>query len=85
MGGLDAFVLSIGVIIGIIVGVVCLIAALAVIIVCCCCKRKGSQGRVYRKGPKAATECEPFQTDINRIPVQPSGELHSYEYNFVKQ
>ncbi|XP_069118150.1 uncharacterized protein [Argopecten irradians] len=70
MDGLDAFVLSIGLIIGIIIGVVCLIAVLAIIIVCCCCKRKASQGRVYRKAPKAASECESFQTNVN--PVQPS-------------
>ncbi|OWF43536.1 uncharacterized protein LOC110459596 [Mizuhopecten yessoensis] len=72
MDGLDAFVLSIGLIIGIIVGVVCLIAVLAVIVVCCCCKRKASQGRVYRKAPKAASEGEPFQRNVNHHPVQPS-------------
>jgi len=43
VNGLDGFVMSIGVIIAIIIGVVVLITVFAIVIVCCCCKAGGNQ------------------------------------------
>jgi hypothetical protein len=43
VNGLDGFVMSIGVIIAIIIGVVVLITGFAIVIVCCCCKAGGNQ------------------------------------------
>lgn len=62
--GLDAFILSIGVIIAIIVGVIIIVVVAAVAIICCCCKNKHQ----YRRTPKSASG----RSGQERVPVEPT-------------
>ena len=65
--GLDAFILSIGVIIAIIVGVIIIVVVAAVAIICCCCKNKHQ----YRRTPKSASG----RSGQERVPVEPTGRF----------
>ncbi|KAL4226091.1 hypothetical protein ACF0H5_014079 [Mactra antiquata] len=67
--GIDAFIVSISVIIGIIVGVIVIVVLTAVIIVCCCCKNRKHGGTSFRTKSYASSRA----TDYTNVqPIQPS-------------
>lgn len=65
--GIDAYIVSISVIVGVIVAVIVIIILTAVIIVCCCCKNSHPFNSSFRQ--KSSASCRTAYTDI---PVQPS-------------
>jgi len=68
--GIDAFIVSISVIIGIIVGVIVIVVLTAVIVVCCCCKHRDFS--VRRQKSYTST----FRTGLTEVPViEPSGRI----------
>ena len=74
VNGLDGFVMSIGVIIAIIIGVVVLITVFAIVIVCCCCKASGNQYDQHG-GMKLKRQSGTPQGNTNQRPVvEPSGK-----------
>lgn len=75
VNGLDGFVMSIGVIIAIIIGVVVLITVFAIVIVCCCCKASGNQYDQHG-GMKLKRQSGTPQGNTNQRPViEPSGKV----------
>lgn len=67
--GIDAFIVSISVIIGIIVGVIVLVVLSAVIIVCCCCKHRDFTTRRQKSVTSG------YRSGMTEVPViEPSGE-----------
>ncbi|XP_052779321.1 uncharacterized protein LOC128216716 [Mya arenaria] len=65
--GVDAFIVSIGIIVGIVVSVIVLVVLAAVIIVCCCCKNR--QSGFYRQ--KSAASGRTGTTDVILEPTAP--------------
>lgn len=81
VNGLNGFVMSIGVIIAIIIGVVVLITVFAIVIVCCCCKTSGNQYDQHG-GMKMKRQSGTPQANTNQRPViEPSAPpLHEVHY-----
>ncbi|KAK3605841.1 hypothetical protein CHS0354_002478 [Potamilus streckersoni] len=67
--GIDAFMMSVGVIVGLIVGVIVLVVIIAGLLIYCCCKKKARhQGRKYRHTPK------PDSSEQSKVPAFTSNQ-----------
>jgi len=75
VNGLDGFVMSIGVIIAIIIGVVVLITGFAIVIVCCCCKAGGNQYDQHGAMKLKRQSGTPQGNTNQRAVVEPSGKV----------
>ncbi|KAL3851980.1 hypothetical protein ACJMK2_015669 [Sinanodonta woodiana] len=72
--GIDAFMMSVGVIVAIIIGVIVLVVIIAGLLIYCCCKKRARhQGRKYRHTPRSDSCQQPkVSAFTSNQPVEPS-------------
>ncbi|XP_053376930.1 uncharacterized protein LOC123528933 [Mercenaria mercenaria] len=75
--GIDAYIVSISVIVGIIVAVIVVVILTAVVIVCCCCKNR-QFNTPYRQKSSASS-----RTAYTDVPVQPTEKREKKRYNTI--